>query len=175
MPLFRSREARASIESPNLPLTSTTLADLFTGPKSSAGVHVTEVSASRVTSVYRAWSLIAGSIGSLPIQTYTGEIIPERWRGDGSKLLAYPGGRDEMTGLPYMGSVSASVFWETVLVHELSWGNSYIVKIPNVARTRTVALDLLIPSMVYPRWGRKTADNPTGKEYIVYNGGGTRG
>lgn len=167
------QELRTSAENPAYPLTSATLVELFSGPKTHAGVSVNEQSAQQVVAVYRAWSLIAGTIGSLPVRTFVGEAPGgERWEGDAASLLAYPGGRDPVTGLPIQGSPSAMLFYETLVVHLLAWGNAYIVKIPNQARTRVVGLDLLAPNRVQPRWTRKTAANPAGKEFVVLSDDG---
>lgn len=174
MPLFRAaraviEEIRTSPENPTYPLTSSVLVDLFSGSRTDAGVYVSESNAYRVAAVYRAWSLLAGTIGSLPLQTFQGEPPGgERWSGEQAQLLAYPGGRDPVSGLPLPGAVVAMVFYETLLVHLLCWGNAYVVKIPNEARSRVVALDLLLPSQVQPRWAeRRTPDNPTRKEFVV--------
>lgn len=176
MPLLRDaraalRELRTNPENPTYPLTSATLIDMFAGQRTDAGVHIDQSSAQRVIAVYRAWSLLAGTIGSLPLWTFTGEAPGgTRWTGDEAGLLAYPGGRDQVTGIPIPGGPSAMLFYETLVVHLLSWGNAYVVKIPNNARSRIVALDLLRPNMVQPRWTRKTQRNPAGKELVVTDG-----
>jgi HK97 family phage portal protein len=167
------RELRAGPEDPNYPLTSATLVELFAGSRTSSGVYVSEHTAHRIIAVYRAWSLLAGTIGSLPLQAFNGPPpggVP--WAGDQAGLLSYPGGRDEITGIATPGSPPAMVFWETAVLHLLTWGNAYLVRIPNLARTRTVALDLLQPCNVAPRWARRTADNPYGKEFVVFDENG---
>jgi HK97 family phage portal protein len=172
----RARAAVAelrSIETPSVPLTSATLVELLGGQRTHSGVHVSENTAHRVISVYRAWSLLAGTIGSLPFRAFTGEPPGgDRWTGDAAGLLAYPGGRDEVTGIATPGAPSAMVFFETLMVHLLSWGNAYVVKVPNVARSRIVALDLLMPNQVLPRWVRRTETNPYGKEFVVVDDDG---
>lgn len=179
MTLFRDaraalQEIRANPEDPSYPLTSATLVELFAGGKTSAGVYVSEASAHKVIAVYRAWALLAGTIGSLPLQTFTGEPPGgERWSGDQAFLLQYPGGRDAVSGLPTLGATPGPVFWETLGVHLLTWGNAYVVKIPNVVGNRVVALDLLLPNKVQPRWARKTEANPAGKEFVVIDDDGT--
>lgn len=178
MPLFRAardtvRELRTGLETPSIPLTSATLVEMFGGQRTHSGVYVSENSAHRVIAVYRAWSLLAGTIGSLPLLAFTGEPPGGvRWPGDAASLLAYPGGRDEVTGIATPGAPSAMVFFETLMVHLLTWGNAYVVKVPNVARTRTVALDLLMPNAVQPRWVRRTERNPYGKEFVVVDDDG---
>lgn len=160
------------LENPSIPISSAALTDLFVGPKTHAGVFVNEQSAQRVIAVYRAWSLISGTIGSLPLRCFRGDPGSPQWNGDQASLLQFPGGRDETTGLAVSGSVTAMVFYETLMLHLLAWGNAYVVKVPNEARTRIVRMDLLAPYQVAPRWGRKTAANPTGKEFIVDDGKG---
>jgi HK97 family phage portal protein len=131
-------------------------------------VHISEANAHKVVAVYRAHSLLASTIGSLPLAAFRGGPPGgEPWAGDQAGLLAYPGGRDEVSGIATQGSVSAMVFYETLVVHLLTWGNAYVVKVPNVARTRTVALELLLPNRVQPRWGRRTNANPSGKYFYV--------
>ena len=176
MPLLRDardtfRELRSSPENPNYPLTSATLVDLFAAQPTDSGVRVDQSSAQRVVAVYRAWSLLAGTIGSLPLRAFTGEAPGgERWDGDQAGLLAYPGGRDPVTGIAIPGGPPAMLFYETLVVHLLSWGNAYVVKIPNEAGSRIVALELLRPNMVQPRWTRKTPRNAAGKEFVVTDG-----
>lgn len=158
---------RRSVENPAVPLTDASLVDMF-ADRTYAGVYVSERNAHKVTAVYRAHSLLASTIGSLPLTAFRGGPPGgEPWNGDQAGLLAYPGGRDEVSGIAAPGSPSAMVFYETLVVHLLTWGNAYVVKIPSVAGTRIVALDLLLPNHVQPVWDRKTAANPTGKEFHV--------
>jgi HK97 family phage portal protein len=160
---------RRSLENPSYPLTSAALIDLFAAPNTHSGVVVNEKTAPRVVAVYRAWSLLASTIGSLPLQTFTGEPPGGmRWDGDQAALLRYPGGRDPVSGIPLPGTPTAMVFYETLVVHLLSWGNAYIVKRPaEVGGTRVMALDLLAPDHVQPRWVRRTRDNPSGKAFFI--------
>lgn len=179
MPLIRRaiaavRELRdGSAENPNIPLTSQVLIDMFTGGSTVAGPYINEHNAQRVTAVYRAWSLIAGTIGTLPLRTFAG-IAPDEdlWDGPATQLLLYPGGRDPVTGIAYPGAPTATVFYETLVVHLLSWGNAYIVRIPSVGGNRVVALDLLSPWRVMPRWGKRTPTNPTGREFVIQSDDG---
>jgi HK97 family phage portal protein len=166
------QELRSNTENPQYPLTSSTLIELFGGGRTDSGVIVNERNAERIVAVYRAWSLLGGTTGSLPLRAFTGEAPGgERWSGDQSSLLAYPGGRDSRN-LPIEGSVSAMKFYETLMVHLLSWGNAYVVKVMNEARSRVTMLDLLMPNCVQPRWGPRTAQNPSGKEFYVLGADG---
>ena len=176
MPLIRRarevvREVR-NLENPAYPLTSAALIEVFGNQRTDAGVFVNEQNAQRVVSVYRAWSLLGGTIGSLPLRTFTGEAPGgDRWAGDESYLLAYPGGRDSRNQ-PVPGTPTAMQFYETAAVHLLSWGNAYIVKRWSNGRTRVESLDLLMPSCVAPRWGSRTAANPSGKEFVYIDSDG---
>jgi HK97 family phage portal protein len=158
-----------SLENPSYPLTSAALIDLFAAPNTHSGVVINERSAERVIAVYRAWSLLASTIGSLPLQTFTGEPPGgARWDGDQAALLRYPGGRDPVTGIPLPGTPSAMIFYETLVVHLLTWGNAYVVKLPaEVGGARVVALDLLAPDHVQPRWVHRTPVNPSGKLFFI--------
>lgn len=165
-------ESRA-IENPAVPLTAQSLIDLYTGPSTASGVTVNEDNSLRIIAVYRAWSLLGGTIGSLPLRCFRGDPPGgEPWTGDQASLLLYPGGRDDITGIPTQGSVTAMVFYETLVTHLLGWGNAYVVKVPNRLGNRIVTLDLLSPGRVAPRYGRKTDRNPTGKEFLVDTGSG---
>jgi HK97 family phage portal protein len=64
------------------------------------------------------------------------------------------------------------VFYETLVVHLLSWGNAYVVKVRSAANSRVAMLDLLMPNMVQPRWCRRTPDNPSGKEFYIIGSDG---
>jgi HK97 family phage portal protein len=143
--------------------------ELFAAPNTSSGISVQPGNAERVIAVYAAWSLLAGTIGSLPLQCFKGEPPGgERWEADQAQLLRYPGGRDPVTGIALPGTPSAMVFYETLVQHLLSWGNAYVVKIPSeVGGDRIVMLDLLAPDHVEPRWVRRSQSNPAGKVFFV--------
>jgi HK97 family phage portal protein len=162
------RELRSSPENPQYPLTSQVLIDLMGGSPTVAGPYINEQNAHKMTAVYRAWALIAGTIGTLPLRTFAG-IAPgeELWEGPAANLLLYPGGRDPVTGIAYPGAPTATVFFETMIVHMLAWGNAYVVRVPSVLGNRIVSLDLLYPWRVRPIWVKKTPENPTGKAFMV--------
>jgi HK97 family phage portal protein len=161
--------AEGALANPSMPLTSSALVELFAPTNTASGISVQPEGAERIAAVYRAWSLLAGTIGSLPLQCFKGEPPGgERWNQDQAGLLRYPGGRDPVTGNPYPGTPPAMVFYETLLVHLLTWGNAYIVKIPaEVGGDRIVMLDLVAPNHVDPRWVRRSANNPAGKVFFI--------
>jgi phage portal protein BeeE len=168
--LFNRAETRDGVlANPAYPLTSSALIDMFSAPNTASGIRVGERGAERVTAIYRAWSLIAGTIGSLPLQCFRGEPPGgDRWTGDAASLLAFPGGRDPVTGIALPGTPTAIVFYETLVVHLLSWGNAYVVKIPaEVGGDRVVALDQRAPHQVEPRWVGRTVNNPSGKAFFI--------
>jgi hypothetical protein len=67
----------SSLENPLVPLTSSSLLDLFVGPKSNAGVPVNEKTGLAMPAVYRAIALIAGTGGSLPFHAFTDDAATD--------------------------------------------------------------------------------------------------
>lgn len=130
MPLFRAardtiREIRnATIESPAVPLTSTTLLDWMTPAPSASGISVTETSALGMAAVYQAVNLIAGTSASLPLHGYTADAEDVRKRisptSQPAKLLANP--HPDLT--PFE-------LWEIVYAHLALWGNAYLRMLKN--------------------------------------------
>lgn len=110
-PLFR-----ASLENPQVPISSPAISELFDGTPSDSGVRVTEEKALAMPAVWRAVSLIAGSIGSLPLHAYrsTGASRQLVSTGRAARLLDSP--HADMT--PFE-------FWELTTAHLLLWGNAY--------------------------------------------------
>lgn len=134
-PLFR-----ASLENPQVPISSPAISELFDGTPSDSGVRVTEDKALTMSAVWRAVNLIAGSIASLPLHAYRTvgagrEIVTS---GQAADLLANP--HEDMT---------AFEFWEITAAHLLLWGNAYAWKARN-AHGRPVKLVGLHPSRVKP-------------------------
>jgi HK97 family phage portal protein len=164
-------ELRGNLENPQYPLTSSALVEMFSGNRSDSGVLINERNATRIIAVYRAHALLGGVVGSLPVKAFTGEAPGgTRWTGRESRLLLHPGGIDDR-GNPIPGAPSAVVFYETLMVHLLSWGNAYVVKLRD-GMGRVSALDLLAPNSVSPRWTRRTDANPAGKEFWVIGADG---
>lgn len=130
MPLFRAardtfREIRnASIESPQVPLTSSALLDWIGPGPTAAGVHVSETSALGMPAVYQAVNLIAGTSASLPLHGYTSDVEDIRKRisptSQPARLLAGP--HPDLT--PFE-------LWEIVYAHLALWGNAYLRMLRN--------------------------------------------
>lgn len=123
--LSRLTEARATVESPTVPLTSGTLLEWIGGPRSTSGVTVTEHSSLGMPAVWRAVNLIAGTAASLPLHAYriADDVrVPAAVSGQASRLLTTP--HPDMT--PFE-------LWETVYAHLLLWGNAYLRILKNEA------------------------------------------
>jgi HK97 family phage portal protein len=110
---------RASVESPAVPLTSTTLIDWLSGPKVHAGVSVNEKNALGMPAVWRAVNLIAGTCASLPLHLY-------RYRDDDTRLKV----RTALLDQPHPDLTPFEV-WEQVFAHLALWGNAYLLKLRN--------------------------------------------
>lgn len=116
MTLFsRMRESRANVESPQYPLTATTLVDMMVGPKTPAGVNVTEQRAVGQTAVWRAVSLISGTNAGLPLHAYRDGPDDTRKRLPSAGVLDAP--HPDMTQFEWL---------ELLFVHQLLWGNAYV-------------------------------------------------
>jgi len=109
----------ASIESPQVSISSAEVGLLFGGETVSAGVQVTEEKALGLPAVFRAVNVVAGTIASLPIHAFrdstTGARTPVAPSHPAAKLLATP--HPDMTQFE---------LWETVLTHMILWGNAYL-------------------------------------------------
>ena len=109
----------ASIESPQVSISSAEVGLLFGGETVSAGVQVTEEKALGLPAVFRAVNVVAGTIASLPIHAFrdstTGARTPVASSHPAAKLLATP--HPDMTQFE---------LWETVLTHMILWGNAYL-------------------------------------------------
>lgn len=105
---------RGSLESTATPLTSAALAD-WLGPKTKAGVAVTEKRVYGLPAYYRAIAVKAGTLATLPIKPYqVGTRRPVRTR----TVLGSPNPRQT----PFE-------FWFTTYANATSWGNAYGFKI----------------------------------------------
>jgi HK97 family phage portal protein len=122
-----------------VPLTSTTLLDWLSSPKSHAGVRVTEKNSLGMPAVWRAVNLIAGTCASLPLHAYRSDDdvrVPAGPGQAGARLLSAP--HPDMTSYE---------LWESVYAHLLLWGNAYLQKLRNPLGAVT-ELWLIHPSLV---------------------------
>lgn len=111
-------EARANVENPQVPLTSSSLADLFIGPKGDAGVAVNERTAFNMPAVYRAVALLAGTSASLPLHAYRDRKDVRERMTPRPRLIAEP--HPDLTPFEWL---------ELSFVHALSWGNTFYLKV----------------------------------------------
>ncbi|MFF4746798.1 phage portal protein [Streptomyces sp. NPDC001268] len=151
MSLFGLFEKRAGVESPAVPLTSSSLLQLLGGTGSDSGVSVSESSALHMPAVWRSVALIAGVSAALPLHTY---LDGTRDRTD-SRLLKDP--HPELTPLE---------LWRLAYVARVLWGNGYLQKVRDGAGN-IVQLWPITPSRVQVGRVRPTADLPTGKLFQV--------
>lgn len=111
-PLIRN----ASLENPQVPISSPEVAKLFDGHPSSAGPLVSEKRSLAIPAVWRAVNLISGTIASLPLHAYrtNGDVREMVTSGRGASLLANP--HPDMTRFEWL---------ELLFGHVLLWGNAY--------------------------------------------------
>lgn len=145
-------ESRATLESPQRPLTASSLMDILGGWRSKTGVSVSEKTAHKFIAVYRAISLISGAIGSMGLRAFNDDAQRTPFR---SRLLDEP--HPEMTEIEWI----SVIMW-----HELSWGNTYL----DLGRTSSgliTMFDPLPPGRVTPQRVPRDATNPWGKRFKV--------
>lgn len=165
MPLIRSAvstvaevRASASLENPALPLTSAALVDWLGGPKTHAGVDVTEKSAMGITAVWRAVNLLGGGAAALPLHAYDAADDGRKRSAPGTpaaRLLATP--HPDLT--PFE-------FWELVYCHLLLWGNAYV----RILRNRIGEIQELWP--LHPGRVRAGRESDTGRKVYEVDASG---
>lgn len=126
MGLFRP-ERRANFENPSISLSDASLIQMFDGTPSTAGPMVSETGAiSTMVAVYRAVSLLSGLAAGLPLKAY-------RYSGK-TEVIVRPLLNPGYGRTPYE-------LIETMMVHLLGWGNSYVHK----ERNSFGAIENLVP------------------------------
>jgi HK97 family phage portal protein len=113
---------RASLENPQIPISSASILDWFGIKPTAAGINVTEESSLGMAAVWSAVNLIAGTCASLPLKAYT--------RGDQSRKPRETGLAATLLDNPHPDLVPYD-FWEIVHAHRLLWGNAYLLKLRN--------------------------------------------
>lgn len=115
MRIFRRAEQRNASWS----ISDPALADwLGVGSRSLTGVSVGEFSALSVPAVWRAVSLIAGTVASLPLKSY--RDLPDGTRERVKSFLDNPAGIESQTPFEWT---------ETVMTHLLIHGNAYLLHV----------------------------------------------
>jgi len=123
------------------------------GHASDGSAVVSESTALTLSAVFRAVSLVSGSIASLPLRTLT-ETDGQKVRA--KSFLDSPGGRDRR--------FTASEWKQLVTVHLLLHGNAFLQHIYNGAG-QIVALYPIHPLSVDVEWDSK---RPGGKKFTVH-------
>lgn len=127
-------------------------------PQSYAGVSVSETTALTLSAVWRACNVVAGTIGTLPLQTIrtqpdgTREVVPS--------FLDEPAGPDSLTSLEWA---------EEIVWHLLLHGNAFLLH-RNNAGGALVGLEPIHPLSVGTQWD---AERVGGKLYKVNLNDGT--
>lgn len=151
-----SRAERRNLE---ISISDPVLADYFGfGGDSAAGVHVNEGSALGLSAVYRAVSLISGTIASLPLRTLR-TVDDQRERAP--SFLDAP---DTVTGM------TAFEWKEIVLVHLLLHGETFLMHVFNGAGS-LAGLHPIHPSAVFVE---EDSELPGGKRFTVTLDDGTQ-
>ena len=119
-------------------------AELVGAGPTDAGVEVTEQSSLGVAAVWRAVSLISGSIAGLPLNTM-------RTLGDG-RTTQVSSFLDERPGGP-MSDLTPFEWTETLMLHELFHANAYLAHVFNGAGA-IIGLVPIHPMAVTPEWER---------------------
>lgn len=128
------------------------LAEYFGVTPTYAGVNVGEGSALGIAAFWRAVMLIAGTIASLPLNTYRDTTEGDRQRM--KSWLDNPGTDDGQT--PYEWK-------ETCILHGLLHGNIYLAHLFNQAGAIAGATPLH-PRAVHPDWERREDGSYTGRK-----------
>ncbi len=149
---------RGSLESTTTPLTDASLLDWMGGPKSDAGVAVTEQRVLGLPAYYRALTVTAGALAALPCKVYktgTRERVARR------TVLDAPNPRQ------------TAVEWKaTTFMHYFAWGNAFSRKVRDGSglvrevwpmHPAGIRVELVDPS----------PENPAGKVFLVRHLNGT--
>lgn len=157
------RSLRRSIENPELPITSTALAEwLGQGFAVDSGVTVTPTGSLAMAAVWRGVNLLSGVCAALPLKGY------RRGADDSRSALPVPILSDPHPEL------TAYEFWRLTYVHRLLWGNFYAFKVRGGVGH---VLQLLPLSPEGMRVGRyrwaMNGSNPTGKVFAYSDESGS--
>ena len=110
---------RNSLENPLVPISSPEVLKLFDGDTTKAGPSVDEKGSLAISSVWRAVTLISGTIASLPFKAYKSDGAAREAMGPNTlaaSLLANP--HPDMTQFEWL---------ELLFGHVLLWGNAYCI------------------------------------------------
>lgn len=103
-----------------MPLTASSLVELFGGSTSAAGVVVTEEKALGLPSILRAVKLRATVESSLPFKVYSAPSVEAPASAQARKLMDDP--HPDLTPIE---------LWTLIRCHRILWGNAYVLKLKN--------------------------------------------
>lgn len=141
-----------SLEDGTRPLTDASLAEWLSGPKSDAGVSVSEARVMGLPAYYRALSLTAGTLASLPLKVYKQGT---RDRVARTTVIDQPNPRQ--TSIEYRTTTFLNLF---------AWGNAFSRKVRDGSGLVREVWPLH-PSNVRVEYVDPSPANPAGKEFIV--------
>ena len=158
MTLIGHLAKRGSLESTSTPLTDSSLLNWMAGPRSDAGVAVTEQRVLGLPAYYRALTVTAGALAALPVKTYkvgTRERIARR------TVLDDPNPRQ------------TSIEWRTTtFLHLFAWGNAFSRKVRDGSGLVRQVWPIH-PGCVRVETIDPTSENPAGKLFLVTRSNGS--
>lgn len=113
----RGQPAALSLESPAVPLTSTTLLDWLGGTPTHSGITVTEHGSLAIPAVWRAVTLISGVCAAMPLHAYA--------YGDAGRLPLAGGPEAELIADPHPDMTPLEL-WELTYGSLCLWGNAFL-------------------------------------------------
>lgn len=159
MTVLRSFLEYRNIENPLRPLTDASLLGLLGGEATEAGIAMTPEKSLGLSAVYRSIALLAGLVGSLPMQSY---------RREGNARLRID---NNLVSSPHPEKTAHEV-WEQAGMSLFSHGNSYQLKVRDGGQ-RIRELEPLLPqnmTRVERKKEWRTGANPTGKRFFYQDG-----
>ncbi len=136
--IISSIEKRARLESPRVPISSASAADILgLGQSSAAGVSVTHERALGITAFWAGVRMISQTVAGLPCKVY--ERVGEKKRRPSPEHPAY-----KLLFKRPNKFMSSFTFKEIRMAHLLTWGNSY-AEIERDKAGRPIALWPLLP------------------------------
>lgn len=152
-----ARLLRSSIQDPQVPISSASLAEWLSGGKSKAGAMVSDRRVVGLPAYYRAIAIRSGVEAALPLKVYrrgTRERVVQR------TVLDSPNPRQKPFG-----------FWQTMRFNGIAHGNAYARKVRNGA-DQVVQVWPISPRAVRVEEVDPTSANPEGKVFLITRKGG---
>lgn len=152
--LFTPRAA--SLENPQVPISSSSILDFLGIKPTAAGVTVNEKTALAMPAVWQSVNIIAGTCAGLPLHAFK--------KGDESRTVLTKGAAAELLDNPHPDLVAYD-FWEIVYGHRALWGNAVCLKL----RDKNGVIRELWP--VHPSRVKFGRESTTGQKVYAIDGG----